>query len=82
MEDNLNRASYRGESLLQFENLDEQFRDWVKWLKSIEASFSASKVSRTLQSRTSSRKFASHHGSQWENGWFWRDVGGESGEAV
>jgi hypothetical protein len=67
MEDNLNRVNYRGESLLTFENLDEQFRDWVNWLKSVEAS---------------SRKFSFDSGSKWEDGWSWRDVGGESGEAV
>ena len=67
MEDNVNRTSYRGESLLTFENLDEQFRDWVNWLKSVEAS---------------ARNFSFDSGSLWENGWGWQDVGGEGGEAV
>jgi len=73
MEETIEVKYYRGKSLLPFENLDEQFEDWVSWLKSVEQSLNGSQAA---------RKPTFDLDLPCEDGWRWQDVGGESGEAA
>ena len=51
MEETIEAKYYRGKSILPYENLDEQFEDWVNWLKSVEPSLHRSELARTPERR-------------------------------
>ena len=86
MEKNFDQTNYLGAGSMPFQELEERFDDWVRWLHSIAHTSEDSLTTQLVDLRIKPGKYStveeSDYDQQLEDEWRWVDDGGESGEVV
>ncbi len=86
MEKSINRTNYLSSTPLLFQEIEEGFDDWVRWLQSIKHTHEEILTARPINHQMCPMKELTdeEYDTNWQlnDEWHWLDDGGESGEVV